>query len=598
MLAYVVSTQGVSQIMLQRLSMNTGEQRDDPRGLTGLVPPRPGRGFGGGCWCWSHDATAIVYAAVDGNLWWQPLDATAARRLTDHGPERVAQAPVATGDGLRIVYVVDQAEVWSVHLGDGVSERLDDGSADFCFDPCALPDASGAIWLGWNIPDMPWDHARVIGTTFTGQALPTVVARASLQQPRTMSDGRRLMVCDDHGWNNLWLDGSPLVEEQFEHGGPTWGLGQRSFVSSPDDRWVAFTRNEHGFGRLCIVEVASGTVHEIARGVHGQLSWAGNRLAALRAGARTPTQIVVYDLAFGLDGVPVVPLARTTVAIGPDPAWSHLDLGEPEVVEIPTNSGGVIYARLYRSTASQGDEGQGAGASPDAGPDAGRLICWLHGGPTDQWQVTFMPRIAYWCSRGWNILVPDHRGSTGHGRAYQQALDGRWGELDVEDVASAVRYAHAAGWGVAPQTVLIGGSAGGFTVLGVVRRCPELAAAAVVAYPVTDLADLAERSHRFERHSTWTLVGDPTAPGAAERYRDRSPVWFAERITTPLLVFHGADDPVVPVGQSRLLVERIRALGGAVELCVYPGEGHGFRQRDHQLDEYRRTEEFMRRHVG
>jgi dipeptidyl aminopeptidase/acylaminoacyl peptidase len=244
----------------------------------------------------------------------------------------------------------------------------------------------------------------------------------------------------------------------------------------------------------------------------------------------------------------------------------------------------VVHARLYRA-----DE------QPDDPP--GRMICWLHGGPTDQWQVTFMPRVAYWRSRGYHVLVVDHRGSTGHGRAYQQALRGRWGELDVADVVAAVHEAHTRGWAAPSGTVLIGGSAGGFTVLGVLRDAPDLVAAAVVAYPVADLADLAERSHRFERHYTVSLVGDPADPAMADTYRMRSPVWFADRIATPLLVFHGDDDPVVPVGQSRLLVERMKASGADVELCVYPGEGHGFRQRHHQLDEYGRTEAFLSRHL-
>jgi S-adenosylmethionine synthetase len=95
----------------------------------------------------------------------------------------------------------------------------------------------------------------------------------------------------------------------------------------------------------------------------------------------------------------------------------------------------------------------------------------------------------------------------------------------------------------------------------------------------------------------YCLTGDHADPAMADAYRTRSPVWFAHRITTPLLVFHGDDDPVVPVGQSRLLVERMKASGADVELCVYPGEGHGFRQRHHQLDEYARTEAFLSRHV-
>lgn len=552
--------------------------------------PRVGRGFGGGCWCWSADGTAVVYAAVDGNLWWQPLPAydaggevPPARRLTDHGPDRVAQAPHAAATGDRVVYVVDQSEVWSVPARGGEPVRLDDGSADFCFDPHVTPDGLAAVWLAWNVPAMPWDHARIVRVRFDGSVRDELVPPASVQQPRFAPDGTLVCVRDDTGWNNVWWGDRPLVDEPFEHAGPTWGLGQRSFAVSPDSTHVAFTRNESGFGRLCVVEVATGAVRELGRGVHGQLSWAHGSLAALRSGARTPTEVVVHDVASG---------RRSTVAVASLAQWDRDALVEPETLTVTASDGEVVHARLYRADALH--------RAPAEPP---RMICWLHGGPTDQWQVTFMPRVAYWRAQGWDVLVPDHRGSTGHGRAYQQALRERWGELDVSDVADVVRHAHAAGLAAPERTVLIGGSAGGFTVLNVVRHHPDLVAAAVVAFPVADLADLAERSHRFERHYTRTLVGEPPpAPEVDERARDRSPTWFADRIRTPLLVLHGEDDPVVPVGQSRVLVERIRAAVGGpvpdVELVVYPGEGHGFRQRAHQLDEYERIAAFLARHVA
>ncbi len=110
-----------------------------------------------------------------------------------------------------------------------------------------------------------------------------------------MPDGSTITVRDDTGWLNVWVGDRPLVDEPFEHAGPSWGMGQRSYAVSPDGGRVAFTRNERGFGRLCVADVRTGDVTEIARGVHGQLTWVGDRLAAIRSGARTPTQIVVYD---------------------------------------------------------------------------------------------------------------------------------------------------------------------------------------------------------------------------------------------------------------------------------------------------------------
>ena len=559
---YGVAAGGTSALVMHPLDGSP------ERELTAYPPPRTGRGLGGGCWCWSADGAAIVYVGADGNLWWQPLPGGQVRRLTDHGPDRSAASPCAAPGADRIVYTLDQAEVWSVSTVDGAAQRLDDGSADFCFDPCAVPSGSGVVWQAWNVPDMPWDAARFESAAFDGSDRRQLRPDGAGQQPRFMPDGTGISVRDDTGWLNLWLADEPLVDEPFEHAGPTWGPGQRSFAVSPDGAQVAFTRNERGFGRLCVVDVATRAVREVARGVHGQLSWQGSVLAAIRTGARTPTQVVVYD---------TQTWQRTVLAVGPVSGWEDEGLAEPELVEAQDARGDTVFARLYRAD------------SPTSS-----LLCWLHGGPTDQWQVTFMPRLAYWRSRGWNVLVPDHRGSTGHGRAYQQALRGRWGRLDVADTIATITHAHQQGWGDPRHTVVLGGSAGGFTALGVAAAPERVVAAAVVSYPVTDLADLAERSHRFERHYTDTLVGP--LPQFEQQYRERSPLWFAERLAgVPLLVLHGDVDPVVPVEQSEMFAQRARAAGAGVELQIYEGEGHGFRLPEHQLDEYARIGAFLDR---
>ena len=130
------------------------------------------------------------------------------------------------------------------------------------------------------------------------------------------------------------------------------------------------------------------------------------------------------------------------------------------------------------------------------------------------------------------------------------------------------------------------------TALGVLGCHDGLAAGGVVLYPVTDIAELMARSHRFEAHSPRTLVGEP---GDGSLYRARSPLSYAHRIAVPLLVMHGDADPVVPVEQSIALVDRIRDAGGSVELHVLEGEGHGFRQPSNKLAEYELITAFLER---
>ena len=118
-------------------------------------------------------------------------------------------------------------------------------------------------------------------------------AGISVQQPRFSPDGTRLaFLSDETGWTNLWLaaadgsDAKPLLDENVEHGDPSWGLGQRSYAWSPDGASIVFTRNEVGFGSASIVDVATGDVRPLGKAAHGGLSWRAHRIAAVRSGAR------------------------------------------------------------------------------------------------------------------------------------------------------------------------------------------------------------------------------------------------------------------------------------------------------------------------
>jgi dipeptidyl aminopeptidase/acylaminoacyl peptidase len=527
-----------------------------------IVAVDPPPAAGPGCFDWTPDSAGLVYATGDGRLCLVPATGGPARTVVQHEGEHRLSAPAVSPDGTRVAYVVDDQHVVVAPL-DGSGAVTLTTTADFAFDPAWSPDSRLVAWHEWDVPAMPWDEGR-IAVRPADASQPAHMAAGgpgvAVQQPRFSPDGRLGYLSDATGWLNLWVDDRPVLAEDYEHGDPAWGQGQRSWCWSPDGRAVVLARNEAGFGRLVHVDVGSGTPTDLAKAVHESLSWSGDRVAAVRTGARTPTGIVVVDPATG---------ARALLARGPVGGFEPA-LAEPAPVDAP------VPARLTHP--------------PEGRPRHG-LIVWVHGGPTGQRRVAFDPRAAFFLDRGWSILHVDYRGSTGWGRAHQQALLGGWGEVDVDDIAAATVAA-----GADPtRTVAMGGSSGGMAVLLLLARHPTLFAAGIALYPVADLLDLAASTHRFEAHYTWSLIGP--LPGAEALYRERSPLTHASRITAPLLLLHGSADEVVPVAQTEALADALRAAGRPVELHVYEGEGHGWRRSGTIADELQRAEAFLARRM-
>ena len=529
--------------------------------------------YRGGMWCWVDDEQVALVTKEGG----------VACVVGPNGPGATVDgdgrrsAPTADGRG-RLLFSCSRErsmDVEEASLDGTTSRRWSD--ADFAWDPATTDDGRFVAWHEWDLDLMSWTQSRVVVVDRHDDVARVVAGGqgVSVGQPRFSPDGAWLAyVSDEGGWWNVVVaraDGSeprPLLAEPCDHAEPAWGPGQRSFAWSPDSDAIALCRNESGFARLVVVSLA-GASRELTRGWHHGIDWHVAGIVAVRSGARTPPQVTVVDPSTGAGRV----VARSTDVGTED------DAREPSVVTWESD-GATVHGLLH---------------PPDRDAERPPMIVDVHGGPTGQATVRWDGWLRFFTSRGWAVLRPNPRGSTGFGRQYIQAGARRWGLDDVDDVAAGIRAAADRGWCDPDRVAIAGGSSGGLTALLLCARHGELVRAAVSAYGVTDLFDLARTTHRFESHYLDEIVGP--LPDADAEYRDRSPITHAAAVRVPLLVLQGDNDDVVPKAQADALVAAVRTAGGTVDYRVYEGEGHGWSRQATIADELERTHAFLERWV-
>jgi dipeptidyl aminopeptidase/acylaminoacyl peptidase len=288
----------------------------------------------------------------------------------------------------------------------------------------------------------------------------------------------------------------------------------------------------------------------------------GDRVV-FRAGAPDhPASIVMLDLGSG---------RHTVLKQGTD-ILERVDLHladyltKAESVEFPTTDGETAFGLFYPPH------------NPDyAGPAGERppLLVKCHGGPTSAASSTLNMGIQFWTSRGIAVLDVNYRGSTGFGRAYRDRLRLAWGLADVDDCVHGASFLAERGRVDGKRCVISGGSAGGYTTLAALTFRDFFQGGASY-YGVSDATALARDTHKFEsRYLDW-LIGP--YPQEEARYRERSPLYHADRLSKPVIFFQGDEDAVVPPNQTEAMVEALRRKGNPVGYFLFAGEQHGFRK--------------------
>lgn len=215
------------------------------------------------------------------------------------------------------------------------------------------------------------------------------------------------------------------------------------------------------------------------------------------------------------------------------------------------------------------------------------LICMIHGGPTGRADLSYHPVKQFFVSMGFAVLDINHRGSTGYGRKYRQALLNHWGTLEVSDTVDAINYCVQNGY-VDPNRIFIrGSSAGGYSVLCALTDYADIFTAAGVYYGIGDLATLAKITHKFEATYTDRLIGETynedTVNLPSSEFFKRSPIHRLNEIKAGIIWFQGAKDNVVPESLSSEFIRQLKQNSIPHAYYVYPEEAHGFRDNKNKM---------------
>lgn len=458
---------------------------------------------------------------------------------------------------------------------------------DFYSSPTVSPDMGHLVFMCWDHPNMPWDGCQLVRSAFApdgGLADDVVIAggaQESVQQPQWLGGDALIFLSDRNGYSNLYrYDPSGLyctLEDGADYGVPQWVFGIRQFAAVSDRHVVAARQGTET--ELVMVDTEGGFATPLtdaggAASLGSVVKWQDSvcclaefpdRLAAI---VRCP-----------LDGSPPTAIHQPGTA----PLGAEL-ISRAERVQYPTRDGNRAFAYYYPP---RNPEHPVTGAEGELPP----LLVMSHGGPTAAASRALNLRIQYYTTRGWAVVDVDYRGSSGYGRAYREALNGRWGVLDVTDCEDAVRHLVDQGLADPDRIAIRGGSAGGFTTLAALTRSSTFKAGAS-HYGIGDLNALARDTHKFESRYLHTLIGSEAA------LDERSPISHADALSAPVIFFQGSDDRVVPPAQSRQMAEALRVRGIPVAYVEFAGEGHGFRRAENIARSLENEHQFFCRVFG
>ena len=519
---------------------------------------------------------------IEGEIWAVDAQTGHLRALTDYGLG--AERPFFAADGAKVYFAVEQDErdnlasidtepmpgSWPspvTRLGGDVGE------------PELSPDGERIAFAFLPREDLDRSEICLVSAAGGGIRRLTGNPRVSDHRPRWSPDGKQLaFVSDRSGWHELYrIDAAGGQATPLTH----VDADVMDFAWSPDGQRIVLVVNREGNARLQLIDAAGGDLGVLrdAGGWHGRPQWGpgGGWMTVEFESPTSPPDIYRLDLV----GDRVARETRLTDSRAP--ALESAGLVTPQVVHYPSGDGTIITAFLYRPTRASAANRRSA-------------IVYPHGGPADSWALVWSLRLQCLVAKGYAVLAPDYRGSTGHGREFQRALYGAWGRVDTEDILAAADYLASLEWVDGSRLGVFGTSYGAYLAVLALARDPQYRyRCGAAVYGDSDLRRSWAMGDRTGREDLERQMGHPSHN--VEAYRFGSPILDVARIDRPLLICHGQEDQLVHPRQSEELVDELLRNDKAFEYFVYSDEGHGILNPDNLRHFFGRLERFLDWHL-
>jgi dipeptidyl aminopeptidase/acylaminoacyl peptidase len=562
-------------------------------------------------------------------LAWSPDSTRLAFLMTDPAGEDEQRRKTAKDDAIEVEKNHKWQRVWTVDVASGATRQITSGDAQV-WEFSWAPDGGFALIVGPEPYEWSWFVARLArvgpqgGTPETLYSLP----EKQFACPRVAPDGAQVAFLSCI-WSDRGINGGDLFVLRLEAG--DLGREQAGALQASQVRnltqgyngsiwWIQWTADgtaldymayEDGAAAIGRIDASTGTRVTCWRGDVGFVESFDARYIARDTGA---IAVLREDAAHPQDlwlALPMEDERRKTkdqhnqiaendsssILRAPSPVeldWKQLTCLHPQAGELALGE-----TRVLRWRSADGMQIQGLLILP-VGYQEGRpvpLVTWVHGGPAWLYSQGFygagrFPQQMF-AGAGYAVLLPNPRGSAGWGVAFTEANIGDFGGRDYQDIVAGIDYVISLGI-AAPDRLAIGGwSYGGFMTAWAITQTDRFKAAMVGA-GICNWRSF----HGVASVGMWDRISLRANPYEQGGYYDHfSPIHYVDKVKTPTLIVHGADDIIVPVGQSYEFFRALKDHAVPTELVVYPREPHGPAERAHNLDRFRRFLNWFQRYL-